>query len=81
MALSREENSLLEAHRREYYPKCVLCGGDRLLLYNLVELAHVVIPPAGGPREYTGKFHLYYPITCQNCGHTVFFHKDVVKKK
>ena len=78
--LNRDENILLEAHRREYYKKCLLCDGEKLLLYDLIEGRHIATPLTT-PFTYTGKVHLYYPITCQNCGFTVFFHKNVVKKE
>lgn len=80
MALNPDENILIETHRLEYYKKCLVCSGERLLLYDLVEAKHIATPLTS-PYTYTGKIHMYFPISCQNCGFTVFFHKDAVVNK
>lgn len=80
MALNDDVSKLLHTHQLEYYPKCLMCDGDRLVQFDLVE-ARCIATPLADPYERTGTVQMYFPISCQNCGHTVFFHKDAVLKK
>lgn len=80
MALDEETRARLIEHLGEFYTKCHICEGTRLVLMDVVE-AKCVKTPLSNSYAYSGKSELYCPVTCQNCCYTVFFDVLAVVQK
>ena len=70
------------AHVAEMCEKltCVVCDGQEFIYNRPVDAREIESVTNKGTTRYTGEVCVFFPVSCQHCGNTLFFSLDALSK-